>query len=71
MVRISFFVYCLSNLVATTHSFTFCRTLKNGFLDFLPVNNILANCCVMVLAPPLPGFKTALAVPLKSIPECS
>ena len=72
---ISSFVYRLSNFAAITHSLSFCFTLSTPEAGVF-VNNILANCCVIVLAPPACPFpettpKTALKRALISIPECS
>ena len=72
MVRISFLVYCFSRRIEMTHSFTFCTSLLTMLLEACLVKSILASCWVMVLAPPsLPSLTAALAVPLKSMPECS
>ena len=69
---ISSLVYCRSSLIETTHSLIFCKILLGALPEALLVNKFLANCCVIVLAPPpFPNLEMALANPLKSIPECS
>ena len=75
IVIISSFVYLLSSWAEIIHSFSFWVTLSTPVLG-LSVNNIFANCWVMVLAPPALFFPniapiTALINDLTSTPECS